>query len=42
VICTEENINRIFEVTGLNRIFAARATRGAANQALSEQALAAK
>jgi anti-sigma B factor antagonist len=40
VVSTEENINRIFELTGLNRIFAICATREAAAQALAEQALA--
>jgi anti-sigma B factor antagonist len=40
VVCTEENINRVFELTGLNRIFAICATREAANKALAEQALA--
>ena len=40
VVSTEENINRIFELTSLNRIFAICATREAAAQALAEQALA--
>jgi anti-sigma B factor antagonist len=38
VVCGEENINRVFELTGLNRIFAICATREAATRALAEQA----
>jgi anti-sigma B factor antagonist len=38
VVCTEDNINRVFELTGLNRIFAICATREAATKALAEQA----
>ena len=40
VVCTETNINRIFELTGLNRIFAICATCEAATKSLAEQALA--
>ena len=39
VVSVEENINRIFELTGLNRILAICATREAADKALSGQAL---